>query len=350
MAQKAQLIEEVESGEEPDLAPSRDEWGRDPARAFEAWVLHIATSDGKSAYSEQSIRQYRSMFNAFLRYLTTHETTVLSVGSDGVRGFLFSLQGRNPGEPGVARNESEAKSRPAHRSTIKRHADLIDDVMKHLVARGYRKSNPVLVATRQLVAQPGTPRIVCMPTEVDARLREYLVHEMDTSTWASRRNRALLLLLSGGGITASQAGKARLSQFVFNDVVPSFDCTPEGDMDGYRAALSPFCVEALREWVKERESGEGAPKAAEKDIVFPGRGGAPLSGVSVWYTVRDALKAINFHGDDMGPRVLRTTYARRQLLAGATVDEVASLLGIQNTSIIERLVRMTPTRSGFVPV
>lgn len=352
MAQQGQLFDDLASGIEldlTDLAPSRDQWLRAPVLAFEMWVLNVATSDGQSAYSDQTIRQYRSMFNAFIRYVAERRSTVLSAGPELVRDFLMSLQGRDPGEPGAASSAQRAKNRPAHRSTLKRHSDLIDDVMKHLVARGYRKSNPVLAATRMLGRGHAAPRIVCMPSEDDARLQAYLLNEMDTSTWASRRTRALLLLLCGGGVTASQAAGARLTQFVFNDVVPSFDCTPENGQDGYRAALAPFCVKAIREWIEERGNGVG-PKGAEADIAFPGRGGAPLSGVSVWMAVRDALREIGFHGDDMGPRVLRTTYARRQLLAGATVEEVAALLGIQNTSIVGRLVRKTPTRSGYIPV
>ncbi|VVE15909.1 tyrosine-type recombinase/integrase [Pandoraea cepalis] len=352
MSQQGKLFEDLESADEPDLtdlAPSRDQWLRVPALAFEMWVQNVATSDGQNAYSDQTIRQYRSMFNSFIRFVAEHQTTVLSVGPDLTHDFLTSLQGRDPGEPGMAADARKTTTLPAHRSTLKRHSDLIDDVMNHLVARGYRKANPVLKASRMLGGCHDTSRIVCLPTEIDARLQTYLLEEMDVANWSSRRTRALLLLLAGGGITASQAAEARLDQFVFNDVVPSFDCTPENDQDGYRAALAPFCVRAIREWVQERREGVG-PKNAEPDVAFPGKNGQALSTVSVYKSVRDVLRAIDFHGDDMGPRVLRTTYARRQLLAGATVSEVALLLGIQNTRMVERLVRMTPTHTGYVPI
>ena len=182
MAQQGLLFEDLDSVLEPDLAdlaPSRDQWLRVPALAFQMWVLHVATSDGKSAYSDQTIRQYQSMFNTFARYIAEHHTTVLSVGADVLHDFLMSLQGRDPSEPGVADDDKPARTRPAYRSTIKRHYDLIDDVMNHLVARGYRKANPVLEATRMLRGRQSAPRIVCLPAEVDGRLQSYLLNEME---------------------------------------------------------------------------------------------------------------------------------------------------------------------------
>lgn len=46
--------------------------------------------------------------------------------------------------------------------------------------------------------------------------------------------------------------------------------------------------------------------------------------------VREALEAIGFRAPDMSPRVLRNTYARRQLVAGRSNEDVSRLLGLSS--------------------
>ncbi|TES70163.1 hypothetical protein E2P84_31235 [Burkholderia cepacia] len=330
-------------------APSRAEWQGDPEKAFKGWVVEVATSKGNRPYSERSQRQYAAMFHRFVTFLKTCGSSVLSAGPDVIEAYLASLEGRNPYEPGCAGSAPPASSRPATRSTLKRHSDLIDDVMNHLVVQGYRTENPVFAGTRRLPGRDTGPQLVCLPDQVDARLQDYLLNVMDTSSWAGRRNRALLLLLSGSGITSGQASNARLSQFIFDDAVPSFECVPQNNVDHYRAPLAQSSVAAIREWVEERQLG-GGPSGADPEVAFPGKGGGALSTTRVYLEVRKVLQAIEFHGNDMGPRVLRNTYARRQLLNGASVDVVARLLGIENPRNILRLLRITPAHTGYVPV
>lgn len=331
-----------------DLAPSRELWLSAPAMAYQQWALYVATGQDECAYSDRTIRQYGAMFGAFCRYLAEHRSTVLSVGADGLSTFLMSVAGRDPGEPGLQK-AAHNEWRPAQGSTLRRYTNLIDDVMNHLVKRGYRRENPVLDASRLIAGHYGGSRMVCMPSDLDGRLREHLLEKMPSETWSDRRTRALLLLLTGAGLTPAQAAPAQLDQFVFDDVVPSFDCPASRGTDGYRVPLAGFCVEPLREWVAQRRR-EVDPESAEPALAFPSRYGKPLSNVSVYNQVAAALREINFHGDDMGPRVLRTTYARRQLLAGATVSEVARLLGVSNPRTVEKLVRVTPTYTGYIPV
>lgn len=54
--------------------------------------------------------------------------------------------------------------------------------------------------------------------------------------------------------------------------------------------------------------------------------------------VREALEAIEFHATDMSPRVLRNTYARRQLIAERINEDVSRLLGLASQRTVTRFL------------
>jgi hypothetical protein len=58
--------------------------------------------------------------------------------------------------------------------------------------------------------------------------------------------------------------------------------------------------------------------------------------------VREALETIGFRAPDMSPRVLRNTYARRQLLAGRSNEDVSRLLGHVSQRTVIRLRATLP--------
>ncbi|ARF90934.1 putative phage integrase family protein [Burkholderia cenocepacia] len=58
--------------------------------------------------------------------------------------------------------------------------------------------------------------------------------------------------------------------------------------------------------------------------------------------VRDALNAIAFRAADMSPRVLRNTYARRQLLAGHAHADVTAMLGLASMRTVTRIRQTLP--------
>ncbi|MGF6780298.1 hypothetical protein P3T21_005527 [Paraburkholderia sp. GAS334] len=53
--------------------------------------------------------------------------------------------------------------------------------------------------------------------------------------------------------------------------------------------------------------------------------------------VREALEAVDFRAPDMSPRILRNTYARRQLLSGRSNEDVSRLLGLVSQRTMVRL-------------
>ncbi|MBU6492182.1 MAG: tyrosine-type recombinase/integrase [Burkholderiales bacterium] len=337
------LFESPEVLEDP--SSDRDCWVSAPTLAFEHWVNYIAHPQGKNTgYSDVSIKQFRSMFGAFTKFLEERGLNMLSIGPAQVSDFLANLPGRDPGVPG----KGSHASRRARASTLQRYVTLLDDLMNHLVRQGFRRENPMYVGAREVTRGYGEGRLVCLPQIVDERLQQYLLHEMATEAWDQRRSRALLLFLLGSGVMSSNAGGALITEFVFDDETPSYDVPPSQGREGYRAPLSPFCVAPLQEWIRERQAQTSDDETASA-LAFPKEDGSELSSVSIYKIVRAALRAIDFQGDDMGPRVLRTTYARRQLLAGSTIPQVMGAIGVTNDKSLVRLLKISPTRSGFVP-
>jgi len=63
----------------------------------------------------------------------------------------------------------------------------------------------------------------------------------------------------------------------------------------------------------------------------------PINDVLLGAIVRDALDTIGFVAADMSPRVLRNTFARRQLLSGRTNEQTSALLGLASHRTVTRI-------------
>ncbi|MGC2040296.1 hypothetical protein [Paraburkholderia caledonica] len=63
----------------------------------------------------------------------------------------------------------------------------------------------------------------------------------------------------------------------------------------------------------------------------------PINDVPLDAIVREALEAIGFAAPDMSPRVLRNTFARRQLLSGRTNEQTSALLGLASQRTVTRI-------------
>jgi integrase len=105
-----------------------------------------------------------------------------------------------------------------------------------------------------------------------------------------------------------------------------------GARDERKVTLPPFAVPALELWCSTHAvQGEDA-------LLFPSpRSAKPMNDMLLGMVVREALEAIEFRAPDMSPRVLRNTYARRQLLAGKSNEELCRLLGLASQRTVIRL-------------
>jgi integrase/recombinase XerD len=105
---------------------------------------------------------------------------------------------------------------------------------------------------------------------------------------------------------------------------------------GAEATLVPldgFCVDAVRQWLSERET---LRFDIPTPLAFPGPDGSRLSGVSIFKAIRGALKGIGYQGSQSGASVLRTTWCQRQVLAGCETELLQRRMGLRTPKTINQ--------------
>jgi integrase len=173
--------------------------------------------------------------------------------------------------------------------------------------------------------------MVYLHAEADARLQAH-VQPQPANQPRDARNRAILALLLGGGLTSAELRTAKAGELVTDGPRPEMRVPKRGPRDERRIPLPSFTLVSLA--LCHSSLGDRSPEC----FLFPApRTGAAMTDMALIKIVRLALEAIDFCAPDMSPRVLRNTYARRLLLAGRTNEEVSALLGLASNRTVVRL-------------
>lgn len=179
-------------------------------------------------------------------------------------------------------------------------------------------------------------RVLAIPTKrQDRRLIDYLTHPEiqallaapDKTTWAGRRDRALLLLAIQTGLRLSELIGLRLRDIILTSGA-HVRCYGKGRKERC-TPLTKQTVTVMKTWLKER-GGSG------DDVVFPNARGGQLSPDGVQYLlskhVTEARKACPMLKDKrVSPHVLRHTAAMELLQAGVDHSVIALWLGHEST-------------------
>ncbi|KWI47562.1 integrase [Burkholderia pseudomultivorans] len=293
-------------------------WIHDPVGAFRAWQETTATGAGRQPFAPRSIVQHVAMFERFLRHLLAHRATLATFGPDHVATFLAELE--RSCAPGT--------------STRVRYAKLIDRLCRHLVDTGVRATHPAHRATRALAWPDGEPEPCYLPPDADAALQRHVQPQPHDSP-AACRNRAIVALLLASGITSAEI------RAITNDALApdgrSLSVPRDRARPARRIALASFARAPLAAWRA------ASPDTRDSARLFPApRGGGAMNDMFLLLVVRDALTAIGFHTADMSPRVLRNTFARRQLLAGHAHADVSAMLGLVSARTVTRIRQTLP--------
>jgi site-specific recombinase XerD len=295
-------------------------WTTHSTEAYRDWQYSAVGGKKSQSFSERSVRQHCAMFARFERHLLQHGTNVLTFDDSHLDGFLNE----------VVKKVSTKHSRA---TTGHRYVRLIDRLCRHLVDVQLRKTNP---AERRALHQlwPRDPDLLYLDEDDDALLQAYLQDAIASAGPRTLRDRAIVALLLGTGITAAELRFTLNADVSVDPLRPRVKVPKRGARLERTVTIAEFAVPAVDRWKAH------VGPVQDDALLFPSSENKPLSDWTVDHVVKTTLKAIDFDAPEMGPRVLRNTFARRKLLQGRSDSDISALLGLTTLRTLYR-IRLT---------
>lgn len=246
------------------------------------------------------------------------ENTVAAYGRDVGRWLeALGAAGRGAGEADredVLEHLAAERARGLAPRSLGRALAALRTFHRFLVAEGRAPADPT--------AGVDAPRLwSLLPAVLGREEVEALLASPNTRTVLGRRDRALLEVLYGCGLRASEAAGLRTDRV-------SFDLSVLRVVGkGGKERLVPFGArarDAIRAWLDH-----GRPRLAgerEEPRLFLTRGGRPLRREDVWRAVRRHLRAAGIAAD-ASTHTLRHSFATHLLEGGADLRSVQEMLG-----------------------
>ncbi|WP_186144347.1 tyrosine-type recombinase/integrase [Burkholderia gladioli] len=296
-------------------------WLSAPTEAYLQWQRTEAAGADRRAFSPRSIVQHEAMFERFMRHLAAAQRSLATFGPDHLESFFSDLARRC--KPGT--------------TTRLRYEKLLDRLGRHLVDIGVRKTNPAAVFTLAQTWPEDEPVPVYLLEPDDYRLQAS-IQSIDGLDERASRNRAIVGLLLSTGISAQEIRHAAVADLDQWPARPYLYIPKRGPREARKININEFATPALARWQNLR--------GGDSPLLFPSpRAGGPMTDEMLGRIVRDELLAIDVRLPDMSPRTLRNTYARRQLLAGRSNDDVMQMLGLTSQRTVIRIRATIPSRS-----
>ena len=287
-----------------------DHWLRSPAAAFENWQRNTPHTDG-FLYAAHSVRQHCAMWHGFLDFLGRQQLDLRNVQSDALARFLDGLQ---------AKDGSSAKE-----STRRRYLKLLAATFDHLHAIGVRRSgNPCLVLFKYYRPAPVKSPGALAAQEDDKFVA--IVLGMTANTWRDVRDQALLVLIIGSGMYATEAISLQLQHLILDTDPPYIIIDAHGKVPERRAPIIAFARAPLQRWLDMRAT---LPLGSEQTVFVSGKGGKMLP-ATLYRKVQAILKDVDSNlrpRGGFGPQVLRNSFLMRQLAKDKPVDVVQQWAG-----------------------
>jgi site-specific recombinase XerD len=310
-----------------DLFNTTDQWDTDPRVAFAALVttpafVRLRRGTQACAMSQpqvlrsQSAHVYIAMFGRFHQWMLSQDLQLRRIDKQAIAQFL---QTRN------------RCGRPMASGIRLRYVRMLERVYDHLGM----SPNPARQAAMDLFATPGAAgRDRSKAWLADADQAKFMAALPDPVTWKDRRDRAMIAMLLGAGLTVGEVIRIRVADVsvqqdrgsVWVDVNPH---ATAGELHRqHRALLRDFAVDDVLAWCGERTA-----IGIRGDLLFAStRSGKAMNPSTVFRKVKANFARAGLDPGRRGGRTLRNSYARRELLAGGatrgTIEHVTELLGL----------------------
>jgi tyrosine recombinase XerC len=270
------------------------------SKVIDDFLHRLAAEKG---YSTNTLRAYSTDLSLFEEFLKRRKRDLTAATVQDVRAFMATLQVR-----GLAR------------STLARRAAAVRSFYKFLLQQGIKRSNPM----RALRSPRREQKLPAFLTIAEV---ERLLAALDTSTWAGRRDLAIIETLYGGGLRVGE-----LVALNHEDVdLSSGMLRVRGKGKKERIAPAGRCaIAAIRSYLASH--GEDAPTRRDPNALFVNaRNGRRLTARSI---LRLMLRYAALAGLDrhISPHALRHSFATHMLSNGADLRAIQELLGHENLS------------------
>jgi site-specific recombinase XerD len=302
----------------------RDDWLRDPAIAFDAWLAN-------QQFRASSAQVYRAQWGLFLDWLNARRKTLATVDRRSIADFVAGLSIRKPQRV--------------------RYLRLIERVLDHVRYIEAASTNPA-----RFIAQDGEagwrnardnePTGFLSATEratLMAHLASPVTGVSGAQRWREYRDRALVAVFLGGGLKTGEA--IALTMRKISDGTAWLTIDGDNPALSHRTRLAPFAVSVLNAWLEVRAM---AGLAGER--VFPASSsGRPMHKATTLRAIDALIDATGIAASRearASPQTLRNTFAAVLFESGVEPELVGEWLGFVQPVSVHRLHRAWKTWSS----
>jgi len=179
-----------------------------------------------------------------------------------------------------------------------------------------------------------------LPTLVSAEAAKQIIEASKEDTPLRLRDRALLEVLYGSGLRASEVCALEVHDLDFASAVVRV--TGKGRKERV-VPLGQPCMRALERWLAVRESMLHPSRSTEREALFLTIRGARLHRRALWAIVKE-FGASGAGRADLHPHALRHSCATHMLEGGADLRAIQELLGHASLSTTQRYTHVSIDR------